>query len=79
MAISVNNTNGGLGMKRVILDFSPSTYQALEEFAKARGSSLSEALRDAIALSKWFKDTQDQGANILVERDGQLREVVKIW
>jgi len=66
-------------VKRVSVNFSASTYEALDELAKAQNNgNLSEALRDAIALSKWFYETRKQGANILVERDGKLREIVKI-
>jgi hypothetical protein len=61
---------------RLTSDFAPSTYQALLELAE--GSSLPDALRDAIALSKWFKDTRETGARILVERNGKFREIVKI-
>jgi hypothetical protein len=61
---------------RRIIDFSASTYRVLEELAT--GESIGEALRDAIALSKWFKDTREAGARILVERNGRLREVITI-
>jgi len=65
--------------KRVSVNFSLSTYKALEELAKEEYSgNLSEALRAAIALSKWFQETRKEGARILVERDGTIREIVKI-
>lgn len=65
-------------VKRVSANFSASTYQALEELAKAKGGSMADALRDAIALSKWFKDTQARGDKILVESNGKLREIVRL-
>jgi hypothetical protein len=64
--------------KRIAATLAPSTYQALEELAKAKGGSMADALRDAIALSKWFKDTQASGGNILVEQDGKTHKIVKL-
>ncbi len=58
----------------VSVNFAPDTYKALEELAE--GKSISEALRDAIALSKWFKDTRQEGGKILVERNGVIREIL---
>jgi hypothetical protein len=63
---------------RVSVNFSPSTYKALEELAHAEGENLSDALRDAIALSKWFLDTKREGGKILVERNGAIREIVRV-
>lgn len=66
-------------IKRVTVSFSPGAYQTLEELAQAKGKSLSETLRDAIAHEKWLLDTREkEGARILIERNGSLREVVQI-
>ena len=64
--------------KRITTTFAPSTYAALQELANARGTSMADALRDAIALSKWFKDTQDNGVNILIEKNGRMERVLKL-
>jgi len=60
----------------VTMHFAPDTYQALVELAE--GGSIADALRDAIALSKWFKDVRESGAEVLIERNRKLRRVVKI-
>ncbi len=66
-------------VKRVTVSFSQSAYNTLEELAAAKGKSLSETLRDALAHEKWLLDTREkEGARILVERDGKLREIVQI-
>lgn len=63
--------------RRVSVHFSDQTYKVLKELAN--GGSIADAIRDAIALTKWFKDTQNEGKTILVEdRNGKLREVIKI-
>jgi hypothetical protein len=64
------------GHIRQIIDFSPSTVRVLVELAN--GGSIGDALRDAIALSKWFNDTREEGGRILVEHNGKLREVTTI-
>jgi hypothetical protein len=62
----------------MIADFSQSTYDALKHIADESHQSMAEAIRDAIALAKWFQDTQAQGCKILVEWHGEIREVLKI-
>lgn len=68
---------GSEAVKRVSADFSESTYDALKQLANERNESMADALRDSIALSKWFQDVQSQGGNFLVEQDGKIREVLK--
>jgi hypothetical protein len=62
----------------MIADFSQSTYDALKHIADDRHQSMADALRDAIALAKWFQDTQAQGGKILVEWHGKIREVLRM-
>jgi hypothetical protein len=62
---------------RVNVNFSPQAYDTLEKLAQSRGTSMSEVLRDAIALEGWFEDRQREGARILVERNGRVRELVR--
>jgi metal-responsive CopG/Arc/MetJ family transcriptional regulator len=61
---------------RVNVNFSESAYQALEDLAERKGKSMSEVLRDAIALEKWFQDTNEEGGKVVVEKDGRAREVI---
>jgi hypothetical protein len=62
---------------RLSVSFSDPIYVALEQLAAEKGVSMSDVLRDAIALEKWFTETQKQGGRILLERDGQVRELVR--
>lgn len=66
------------GMKRLSVSFAPSAYEALTELANSRGISLADALRDSIAVSKWFYDAQNQGGKIVVEHDNGIREIVRL-
>lgn len=64
--------------RRVNVNFSPDTYAALESLALKKGKSVSDVLRDAIALERWFEETRGEGGRVLVERDGQVRELLKV-
>jgi hypothetical protein len=61
---------------RVNVNFSENAYKTLEDLADRKGKTLSEVLRDAIALEKWFQDTTDEGGKVLVEQEGRAREVI---
>jgi len=64
--------------KRVNVNFSPSAYSTLEKLAEEKGKTMSEVLRDAIALEKWVTDLTKDGGAILVERpDGKVREIIR--
>jgi hypothetical protein len=62
--------------RRVNVNFSESAYRTLEDLADRKGKSMSEVLRDAIALEKWFQDTNESGGKVVVEQDGRAREVI---
>lgn len=63
-------------MRRLNTTFPASVYEAIQQLADDRQTSMSEVLRDAVALERWVDDVQRQGARILIERDGEIREVV---
>ena len=62
--------------RRVNVNFSENVYQMLEALAEKKGKTMSEILRDAIALEKWVQDETDAGGRLLVDRGGQVRELV---
>jgi hypothetical protein len=64
--------------KRINALMSDDQYATLEHLAEERGTTMSDILRDAINLSKWFNETRDAGARILVEREGKVSEVVRL-
>lgn len=66
----------GAGTRRVNVNFSEVVYRMLDELAKRKGTTMAEVLRDAIALEKWVEDERAQGGRILVERNGEVRELV---
>ncbi len=63
-------------MRRVNVNFSSSAYEALARLAERKGVSMSEALRQAIALDDYLTGAQGDGARLLLERNGQVSELV---
>jgi metal-responsive CopG/Arc/MetJ family transcriptional regulator len=64
------------GNRRVNVNFSENAYRELNELAQRRGKTMSEVLRDAIELERWFDETRREGNRVLVERDGKVREII---
>jgi hypothetical protein len=63
---------------RVNVNFSDEAYEVLKEIARSRDKSISEVLRDAIALEQWYEDTKREGGRVIVElSDGRVREIVR--
>lgn len=59
------------------MTFSDDAYQALEDLARQRGTTMAEVLRDAIARERWFDtEIRSRKARLLVEDNGQVRELV---
>ena len=63
---------------RTTVTFSDSAWRTLENICDATGKPMSEVLRDAIALKAWFTETRAQGGHVLIERDGNIREVISV-
>lgn len=64
--------------RRLNVVFSEPAYNTLKEMAEQSGKSISEVVRDAIALQKWFTDTRRGGGRILVEERGRVREIMSV-
>jgi len=62
--------------RRVNMNLPQKTYDELEKLAAEKGKTLSEVIRDALALELWFEETRDKGGRVLVERNGKAREIV---
>jgi Ribbon-helix-helix protein, copG family len=62
--------------RRVNVNFSEPVYRLLEELARRRGTTMTEILRHAIALEGWVEEERASGGRFLIERDGQIRELV---
>lgn len=66
-----------MATRRVNVNFSEDAYKALEKLAEERGTTMTEVLRDAISLEQWVDEVRkDKDARLLVERDGERRELL---
>lgn len=62
---------------RVNVYFTDQAFRTLEDVAAVRGCSMSDAMRYALGLARWWAETRAQGSRHLVESSGgQIREVV---
>jgi predicted DNA-binding protein len=62
--------------RRVNVNFSETAYRDLSSLADRQSKTKADVLRDAIALEKWFDEARREGARILVERNGEIREII---
>jgi hypothetical protein len=58
------------------IEFSQEAYEALEKLAQERGISITEVLRDALSHEQWIDELRKDNARLLVERNGETRELV---
>lgn len=63
---------------RVNVNFSREAYEDLDKLARDQGKTISETLRDAVGFARWYEEVRRAGGHLLVERNGKLREIVKI-
>jgi hypothetical protein len=56
--------------------FSDEAWQDLNIVARAKGCTIAEVLRDAIALARWFDDQQAAGNRVLIQRGRRIHEVL---
>lgn len=61
--------------KKLTVDLPDEIYDALQSIAHRRSDNLADALTKAIATTKFIDDKQFEGSKILVDQDGELREV----
>lgn len=52
------------------------TFSTLQELAEKRGVTMTEVLRQAISLDKFLQDEIDMGSKVMLEREGDLTQVV---
>jgi len=68
--------NGEKGRATRQIEFSEEAYEALEKLAQERGVSITEVLRDALSHEQWLDELRKENARLLIERDGEQRELV---
>lgn len=65
--------------KRINLNLAPRAYHELRALADIRGRTISDVIRDALVLSRWFYEvTHEEGTHLLIERNGKQREILPL-
>jgi predicted transcriptional regulator len=65
-------------MAKITVNLPDEVVKAIEEMARSRGISKTEALRQAVSLSSFLDRERKEGARLLIERPegGGVRELV---
>lgn len=62
---------------KVSMNLLQSDVDALKRLASARGTTVTDIVRQAIAVEKYLFESQQKGEKVLIEdRDKQIRELV---
>jgi hypothetical protein len=64
--------------KRVNVNFPKIVFEVLEDLARRKGTTMTEVLRDAVALEQWVEEERAAGASIYSERDGVRTKLARI-
>jgi predicted transcriptional regulator len=74
MESTVAYAPSGLG-RRLSVNVALDVGEAIDELAKRHGTTITDVIRRAVSTYKYIDDETAEGAKILVERDGTVREV----
>jgi hypothetical protein len=70
-----NKKRKGGRERRISALVSEDVFETLKTIAEEKKVTMTEVLRQAISLEKWFYEAQKEGARIVVERNGREFEV----
>jgi hypothetical protein len=65
-------------MPRYNVEFNQEVNEALERLAAEQGGSKADVIRRAISLERYLARVKEEGGRLLVERDGEIKEVVRV-
>lgn len=58
------------------MTFSDQAWQTIEDLSRETGAPMSEVIRQALGMYRWYRTARSMGQHVLVEREGSVREVV---
>jgi hypothetical protein len=70
-----SGSNSNSETKRVNVIFTPQQYQLLKDLAARQGITLSDLLRQSLALTKLIVEADLKGEKILIDKDGQMQQL----
>jgi len=60
-----------MSQKRLNVRLTEDDYTAITQLARSQNKTISELIRDSLALEKWFYERQKEGDQVLVQRRGE--------
>lgn len=64
---------------KTTVTFSDQAWRTIEDLSASTGHSMSEVLRDALAIYRWSIEARAAGDRILIEKpSGQIRELISL-
>jgi hypothetical protein len=66
-------------VRRLSVNVAPDVGDAIDQLAKRHGTTITDVIRRAISIYKYIDDETTDGARILVEDKGAIREVKFFW
>lgn len=61
--------------KRVNVIFTPQQYQLLKDLSSRQGITVSDLLRQSLALTKLIVEADLNGERILIDKNGQMQQL----
>jgi predicted DNA-binding protein len=62
--------------RRLTISFSDDAYNTLDQLSEKTGKTKAEVLRDALALEDRVQETKKSDGRVLLEENGQYRELL---
>lgn len=66
-----------LDEKPVAVEFTSEAYSTLRAVSEEIGKSVSDTLRDALALLKYTHEVQQRGGKVLIQQDGKTTQLLE--
>jgi predicted transcriptional regulator len=66
-------------VRRLSVNVAPDVGDAIDQLAKRHGTTITDVIRRAVSTYKYIDDQTTDGARILVEENGTIREVKFFW
>ena len=64
-----------MAKRRINAVVSDKVFATIEDLANAQGRTMTDVLRQAVTLLKWFLEAKDRGDKIIVGRGGKSYDV----
>jgi hypothetical protein len=66
-------------VRRLSVNVASDVGDAIDQLAKRHGTTITDVIRRAVSIYKYIDDQTTDGARILVEDKGTIREVKFFW